>query len=299
MAELGKYLTAALGAGALMLPAAAAANSSTATSANDSDSSAGVASAAPGSDNRVKQMLAGDSEPQPRPESHVTLYTGYFRVNSGFSNRFVTGSFVDLYPGETGLHADLVYVDREENGAYGALGMSHRIGGLGRLKLMVGTSTGDQNILPDLTLHAGLETKPAEGLIVRPSVTYRHFRHGGSHIEPSAQLAYYFGGGSGGYYVAQADGGLTFTNSGKTGWSLSGGLTSVRSNGLRIGFAARTGHMAYDTLFGAEVRSSFWGGGPNLGYRFLSGHELFVRADFTRNEHYSVTGALVGLKLPL
>lgn len=298
MAEFGKYLTAAVGAGALMLPAGVAANNSTATSAHDSASSANT-SAAPGSDNRVKQALAVESDTQPRPESHVTLYSGYFGVDSGFSNRFITGSFVDLYPGETGLHADFAYVDREENSVYGSFGLSHRIGGLGRLKVMVGTSTGDQNILPDLTLHAGLELKPAEGLIARPSVTYRHFRHGGSHIDPRAQLAYYFGGGRGGYYVAQADGGLTFTNGGQTGWSLSGGLTSVRSNGLRIGFAARTGYMAYDTLFGAEVRSNFWGGGPNIGYRFLSGHELFVRGDFTRNEHYSVTGALVGLKLPL
>lgn len=294
MAEHGKFLTVAIGAGALLLP--------TGVVASTSDSSASTASSAIATqaiDNRVKKALAVDSDPEPRPESHLTLYSGYFGVDSGFSNRFVTGSFVDLYPGETGLHADMVYVDREENAAYGAFGLSHRIAGFGRLKLMVGTSTGDQNILPDLSLQADLEFKPAEGLIVRPSVTYRHFRRGGSQIEPSAQLAYYFGGGSGGYLVAQADGGLTFTDTGKTGWSVSGGLTSVRSSGLRVGFSARTGYMAYDTLFGAEVRSNFWGGGPNIGYRFRSGHELFVRGDFTRNDHYSVTGALVGFKLPL
>lgn len=326
MTKLGKHLTVTFGVGALLLPTSVAASTSAAATASESSAIAtsesseaatsessesatseaaveqnSTEAAGPGNDNSVRQLVVDDPFLEPAPESHATLYTGFLGVDSGFTDRFVVGSFVDLYPGDTGFHADLVYVNREENGAYGAFGLSRRIAGFGRLKLMVGTSTGSQNILPDLSLHAGMEFKPARGLIARPSVTYRHFRHGGSHVEPSVQLAYYFGGGggTGGYFVAQTDGGLTFTNGGETGWSLSGGLTSVRSNGLRLGFAARAGYMAYDTFLGGEVRSHFWGGGPNIGYRFLSGHELFVRGEFTRNEHFSVTGALIGFKTPL
>lgn len=292
MAKVGKHLCAAVGVGAFLLPASVSANTPEASS-TDSSTAAVATQVVAGtrSSNRVAEI--------PRPESHATIYSGYYGVDAGFSDRLVGGAFVDLYPGATGFHADMVYVDREENAAYGAFGLSRAIAGLGRLKLMVGTSTGNQNILPELSLHAGLEVRPAKGLILRPGVTYRRFRHGGSHVAPDLQLAYYFGGSRDGFFVAQADAGLTVTNTGKTGWSLSGGLTNVRSNGLRLGFAARTGYMAYDTLFGSEIRSRFYGGGPTVAYRFLGGQELFVRSDYTHNKHYSVTGAIVGLKIPL
>ena len=243
--------------------------------------------------------LLTDKLAGPMPESQVTTYAGYYAANNGYRDRLVTGAFANWYLGETGLHADVLYINREQNAGYAALGVSHRFEGLGIVKLMAGTSTGNQDILPDTFLSAGLEVQPAKNLIVRPSVAYRHFRRGSSQINPTTQVAYYFGGGSAGYFVAQGDAELFFNNGGKTGWSLGAGLSSVRSNGLRFGFAAHRGFMAYDSILGSEVRATSYGGGPNIGYRFLSGHELFVRADYTHTRSYNVSGAIVGFKLPL
>ncbi|MBA3526953.1 MAG: hypothetical protein H0T82_08555 [Sphingomonas sp.] len=237
--------------------------------------------------------------PVPRPESQVTLYSGYYSASDGFTDRFFAGGFLDRYFGSTGVHADVVYVNREENAAYGALGLSQRINGLGRLKLMAGTSTGNRSILPKLSLHAGLELSLTKDTIVRPSVTYRRFRNDRSHIAPEVQIAHYFGGNAAGYYVAQVDAGLSLTNTDNTGWSLGGGLTNVRKDGLRLGLAGRSGRMAYDSLLGSEIDSRFYGGGPNVGYRFLGGQEIFVRGDVTRNKFYTVTGAFIGFKTAL
>lgn len=234
--------------------------------------------------------------PAPQPESQLTVYSGYYSASDGYADRFVAGGFYDHHSGGTGLHADVVYVNREENAAYGALGVSHRIDGLGRIKVMAGTSTDNFSILPELSLHVGLEANATKDLIVRPSVTYRRFRNDRSHVAPELQLAYYFGGNADGYYVAQADGGLTLTDTNDTGWSLGGGLTNVRKDGLRLGFAARTGRMVYDSVLGTEVDSRFWGGGPSIGYRFAGGQEVFVRGDVTRNDFYTVAGAFVGFK---
>ncbi|MDQ3479290.1 MAG: hypothetical protein M3438_09050, partial [Pseudomonadota bacterium] len=110
------------------------------------------------------------------------------------------------------------------------------------------------------------------------------------------QIAHYFGGNAAGYYIAQVDAGLSLTNTDNTGWSLGGGLTNVR---LRLGFAGRSGRMAYDSLLGSEIDSRFYGGGPNVGYRFLGGQEIFVRGDVTRNKFYTVTGAFIGFKTAL
>jgi hypothetical protein len=296
MTHFIKSLCAAAGAGFILLPAGARANAPSTGSAGTSS----IAQAIPRAN--AGQLLDNSLTFEGNRlalESHATLYTGYYGASSGYSDRFVTGAFVDIYPGATGIHADILYVDREQNAGFASLGISHEIAGIGRLKVMAGTSTGNQNVLPDLSLQAVLEVQPAQGLILRPAVSYRHFRHGASQIAPSVQIAHYFGGGSGGYFVAQADAGLTFTNTGRTGWSIAAGLTNVRSNGLRMGLAVRTGYMSYDSLVGTEVRSRLYGGGPNIGYRFLSGHELFVRSDVTRNKYYTVTGAIVGFKVPL
>lgn len=237
--------------------------------------------------------------PVPLPESQLTLYSGYYSASDGYHNRYFGGAFMDRYVGQTGIHADVVYVDREDNAAYGALGLSHRIDGLGRFKLVAGTSTGNQSILPKLSLHAALEVSASKDLIIRPSLTYRRFRNDRSQVAPELQLAYYFGGNASGYYVAQLDAGLSFTNTDNTGWSLGGGVTNVRKDGLRLGWAGRTGRMAYDSLLGSEIDSRFYGGGPNVGYRFLGGQEIFIRGDVTKNEFYTVTGAFVGFKTKL
>lgn len=233
------------------------------------------------------------------PESQITTYAGYYNASDGYADRYVAGSFMDWQFGATGVHADLLYVDREQNAAYGALGVSQQIEGFGRIKVMAGTSSHDQDIVPRLFLSAGLDLQPARQLIVRPSVAYRSFRGGRSQVNPSMQFAHYFGGDANGYLVAQADGALFINNTGNTGWSVGGGITQVRTSGWRFGAAIHRGYMTYDAITGTNVHSYTFGGGPNVGYRFASGHELFFRSDLTKTRFYTVSGAIVGLKLPL
>ena len=233
------------------------------------------------------------------PESHLTTYAGYYHASDGYADRYIGGAFMDSQLGTTGLHADILYVDREENAAYGAFGLSQLIEGFGRVKLMAGTSTHKQNIVPKLFLSAGIEVHPATQVIVRSAVAYRKFDHGRSQINPSLQFARYFGGDAVGYFVAQADGSLFINNTGKTGWSVGGGVTHVRTNGWRFGAALHRGYMTYDAVTGTNIHSYTYGGGPNIGFRFSGGKEVFFRSDLTRTRFYTVSGAIVGFKLAL
>ncbi len=299
MTQLFRYICLAAGAGLAIAPSAALASGS-----GSNSTSASVASSGAEANSAAVQFPSAAPVLLPMPalsglESHMTAYSGFYQASDGYADRFVTGIFTDLYQGDTGFHSDVLYVDREQNAGYAAFGVSHGVLGLGRVKLMAGTSTGNQNILPNLYLSGELELQPLKGLIARPSVTYRHFRDGGSQIAPSLQVAQYISAGSAGTFVVQADGSAFFTKNGKTGWSLGGGITNVRSNGLRFGVAAHGGFMAYDSVLGTDVRSKFYGGGPNIGYRFHSGYEIFIRGDITTNKYYTVSGALVGLKIPL
>lgn len=233
--------------------------------------------------------------------SVATLYSGYYSTSGGYSDRFVVGTFGDLYSGAAGYHFDLAHLDREQNAQYGAVGLSYALSDKARAKVMVGSSTRNDNILPSLFLLGSVQFKPADKWVVTPQLIYRRYRQGGQEIAPSIQAAHYFNlaGDSGGYYVAQGDAGLSFTSGGNTGWSGGAGLTSLRKSGLNLGANVRAGHMAYDSIIGTGVRSNFVGGGVSVGHRIGKSHELYVRADYSHTRFYDVTGAMLGLKIKL
>jgi hypothetical protein len=234
-------------------------------------------------------------------ESSATLYGGYNIANNGFADRWVMGSFANFYMGSTGFHSDIVYVNREQNAAFAALGLSQALSDRTRIRFMAGSSTHNADIFPSLFLQGSAELKPSDGLILNPSVTYRLYRKGGSEVAPAVQLARYFKipGDGGGYYVAQGDVGLSFNSSHRAGWTAGAGLSTVRKSGLTLGAGARLGHMAYDGGTGTGVRSTFGNGNATVGYRFGKGQEIFVRGDVTRSKFYTVAGAMVGYKVPL
>jgi hypothetical protein len=234
-------------------------------------------------------------------ESSATLYGGAFGASNGVANRWVIGSYANLYREGTGFHSDVVYVNREDNAFFGAFGLSRPIGQRTRARIMVGSSTINRDILPNRFVQASLMFKPSKGLVITPALTYRHYRNGGRELAPGAQLARYFDikGDTGGYYVAQADGGLSFNNSGRRGWTAGAGLTTVRKSGLTLGLAARTGYSAYESEMGFGVTSRNYGGAATVGYRLGRGYEMFVRGDVTKTRSFTVSGAIVGLKIPL
>lgn len=233
--------------------------------------------------------------------STATLYSGYYHASKGYAPRAVVGSFGDLYSGSTGIHFDLAYLDREQKAGFGAAGLSFDLGQGSRLKMMAGSSTANDNILPSLFLMSSLQFKPRDKWVVTPQLVYRRYRSGGSEIAPSIQAAHYFNMGDAkrGYFVAQGDAGLSFTTGRNTGWSAGAGLTSVRANGLTFGANVRAGYMAYDSIIGSDVRSSFYGGGATIGHRLSSRYDLYVRGDVTHTRFYTVSGAMLGLKVKL
>lgn len=245
-------------------------------------------------------LAASPAFAAPEP-SVATLYSGYYKADRGYTDRRVVGTFGDLYSGAAGIHFDLAYLDREQNAGFGAVGLSYALSDTARAKVMVGSSTDNDNILPSLFLLGSLQLKPADKWVVTPQIVYRRYRMGGKEIAPSVQAAHYFNlaGDAGGYYVAQADAGLSFTSGGNTGWSGGAGLTTIRNSGLSLGANVRGGHMAYDSIVGTGVRSNFWGVGGSVGQRLGKGHEVYLRGDYSHTKFYDVTGAMLGLKIKL
>lgn len=231
-------------------------------------------------------------------ESTSTFYVGHYAADNGYEDRTVYGNFTNYYLGDTGLHLDAVYADREENAGFLAIGASQRLSEGLRAKLMLGTSTKNFSILPKHYISGELEIKPAAGLIVRPSVTYRKYRTGGWDVSNTLGVAKYMDTDPNGYLVAQADGTLSL-NADDHGYRLGGGLTAVRKSGLRFGASGAFGKGAYETALGLPVRDKFWSAGANVGYRFQSKHEVFVRADYTDTRFYDVKGVMAGIKFPI
>lgn len=238
-------------------------------------------------------------------ESTTTTYVGAYNVSNGYENRTVVGNFTNLYTGNFGFHTDVAYVNREENGLFGAVGASLALNDAVRIKAMGGTSTGDVTILPSTFLTGSVQLKPAKGLVITPDVTLRKYRTGGREVSTGVQVAKYFNiaGDTGGYYVAQADGGLSFIkDTDKDGWRLGLGLTAVRNSGLSLGINGNVGYMAYDVVAtgGAlPVRSKTKGVGASIGYKVAGNTEVFVRGSIADTKFYTVTGGMLGLKFGL
>lgn len=240
------------------------------------------------------QQERGDAQ-----RSNASIYLGYANVDEGFDDRVYAGAFVNAYSGDIGVHGDVVLVEREESAAFGSVGVSFSIAEGVRPRLTAGTSTDNDSILPELFLSAALEVRPAQGWIVTPSLSYRDFRSGGEELAPSVEVARYFNiaGDSGGYYVAQLRGRVSFNSSDEDGYSISGGLQTVRSNGLSFGATVEFGKITYDSVVGIGVRTDLFAVRPNVGYRFSDRHEIFLRGEYADTDFYTVSGLLVGLKL--
>jgi hypothetical protein len=233
------------------------------------------------------------------PESNATVYAGHADVSNGFDNRDFAGAFLNSYQGNLGVHADFAYVDREDNGFYGAFGASYQVTDTLRPKLMYGTSSHNDNILPEHYVSASVEYKPGtDGWVITPGVAYRKYRSGGEEIQPSLDVVKYtnFGGDTGGYYAVQGRVTGSFNDSDENGWSVGGGVQSVRNNGLTLGLNAEFGHMTYDSVIGIGVATDYWAVRPSIGYRVTKNHEVFVRGEYADTDFYTVKGAMIGVK---
>lgn len=250
-------------------------------------------------------ILVMQASPGLAQQSSASAYAGALSVDSGFDDRYFTGGYIDHYlDSGLGVHAEASGVAREEDAGFFAGGLSYALNDRLRPQIMAGTSTDNDDILPELYLRGSLEihSDPEQGIVATPSITYRDYRNGTDEVVPGLSAAIYlppFADGS--YVVAQALGMVMFVDPGSnTGYEIGGGA-SLNKPGLgSFGLVVTGGEMAYDSVLATNapsINNDFVTFRPNIGL-FLSGDvELFVRGEYTHTDFYDIVGGLAGLKI--
>jgi hypothetical protein len=233
--------------------------------------------------------------------SNLMAYAGRLALSRGYHDRTYAGFFYNQYLNGVGLHADVVTVSRESDSTFGAVGVSWDVASNIRPKIMFGTSTDNRDIHPDQYVSFQVQVRSASDsrTIVTPSLTYRHFRTGAQEVMPGVDAVYYFSlpGDQEGYYVAQAGANLSISpHNSADGYTIGGGLQTVRSSGLSFGGYVEGGRLVYDALIGSGVKTQFYSVRPSVGLRLNPTWELFARGEYTHTDFYEIKGGLVGVK---
>lgn len=250
----------------------------------------------------VLALLASATAAAAQEQSAVNIYAGSASVDEGFDDRDFIGAYLSLFADGVGFHADVSSVWREEDATFGAVGVSWDATETLRPLVMIGTSTENLNIMPEVYASAQLRYKPAaaQGWVLTPRLTYRSYRSGGEELQPALDVVRYLPpADASGYWVVQAGGALSLNSSDENGYSVSGGVQTVRANGLSAGVAAEAGKMTYDSLLGIGVESEFWAVRPSIGYRITPKHEIYLRGEIAETDFYNLQGVLLGVKLGL
>ena len=233
--------------------------------------------------------------------SNVSVYAGALSVDEGLDDRQFAGAFVNIYDGDVGLHGDFLYVDREEDAAYGAFGISFRPFECVRPKFTIGTSTDNNNILPEFATSLSVQIKPEEGSgwVITPGLLYREYRSGTSETRPSLEVVKYFSLpiDKNGYYVAQGRLSASVSDSNTQRYAIAGGLQTVRSDGMTYGLTVEGGWLDRDPLVGNGATSRYYALRPSVAFRFLQGRELFLRGEYADTDAYTVVGATIGVRI--
>lgn len=230
--------------------------------------------------------------------SSAYVYGGTSIPTDGYHDRYFVGAFANIFSGDVGIHADAVYVDREQRAAFAAIGGSVDLGGV-RPKVMIGTSTDNRNILPELYALGEVRVRAGQ-TIITPALAYRRYRTGAKEYTPALDVAHYFHltGDPNGYYAAQARVAYS-AHAGKDAPSFGAGITTVRSSGVSLGVYAEAGRLAYSSMPGVAIDSRFWSVRPSLGMRLSQGVEIVLRGEYSHNDYYDTRGALLGVRLNL
>jgi YaiO family outer membrane protein len=241
------------------------------------------------------------------PQSDVMVYGGYSHPTEGFSDRAYAGFFYNQYlENGLGVHLDGTYVDREEDGALGVIGMSAPLGVGVRAKVAVGASTDVNSILPKFVVRAELPVKLGS-TVITPEYSYREYRTDITDHNIALNVARYFNivADAGGYYVAQGRVAHSIVNEFKNTTSGSIGLTAVRKNGIQVGISGEYGELAYSTIvegvgiIAPGVESDFFAIRPSLSVPLSQRVDFVARGEFSHNDFYESTGVMLGIKLKL
>lgn len=272
--------------GLLSSPAAAQENSA-------ASPLAAVPATAPSAQDRIAAPLVSD----------VTILGGALGVDSGIKDRIFGGVVVNYYSGDLGLHADVQAIDREEDGVFGAVGASFSLGDHLRPRVMIGTSTNNDFILPTLYLSGEVQYFPVVGgsTIITPSVAYRRYADESDELLPALDVVQYFNipGDKGGYYAARVRGLVSITSAADNGYGIGAGIQTVRNSGFSAGLYGEAGRLVYDTRVGIDAASNYYVLRPSAGIRIGKRNELFIRGEYADTGFYKISGGLIGLKFGL
>jgi hypothetical protein len=237
-----------------------------------------------------------------REKNHILAYVAMLDPNGSLQTRTYAGAFVNLYnENNVGLHADVVHVEREEDATFFSVGVSVPVSRHVRPRLMLGSSTNNQNILPDVYAGLSVEIRPGEqsGWIVTPGIAWRHYRSGLSETIGTLGVTRYFNvpWDRNGYYAVQASVAASVSDRDSVRASLNAGLQTVRRSGVIIGFNAEGGSLVSDAVHGADYQGRYFALRPNLAVP-IGGHlQLITRGEYVDTELYDAVGGLAGIKV--
>ncbi len=234
----------------------------------------------------------------------IQVSGGAYAVDSGFSDRAFVALQGSLYDESGfGVHVDTSHVQREEEAVFFAAGLSYAISPSVRAKLMAGTSSDNDGILPELYINgsATVDFGPQAGLVLVPELIYRSYRNGVEEVQGQATINKYFAPfQDGSYLVGSVSGSVNYVTPGdNVGWEAGASLLHVRPRYMSMGLGAVAGSSAYDNQLGTAsigVRNDYVGVRPSASMYLSPDVEVFVRGEYLWTDFYDLAGGFAGIK---
>ncbi len=243
----------------------------------------------------------------PAPSSmhgDVTVSGGAYGVDSGFSDRAFVSLMGSVYDDSgIGFHADVNRSMREEDANFVAVGASYAATSKARIKVMAGTSSSNEEILPELYVNGSViyDMGPEAGVVLIPELVYRKYRSGVEEVQAYASINKYFPAfKDGSYVIGTVQGSVNHVSPGDNiGWETSVDVTHVRPYYMSYGIGAVAGSSAYDNLLAVgnvSVRNDYYGVKPHVSMYLSKDVEVFARAEFIWTDFYTLAGGYAGVK---
>lgn len=242
--------------------------------------------------------------PAPTLRGDFQAIGGAYAVDSGYADRAFMGLQGSLYD-ETGfgVHFDAVHVQREEDAAFVAVGASYAVTPGTRLKLMLGSSSDNLEVQPELYVNgsATLDFGPQSGVVVTPEIIYRSYRNGVDEVQAQANVSKYFSPfADGSYLVGSINGSVNHVSPGDNiGWEAGAGVIYVRPRTMSVGLSGVVGSSAYDNQLGLAsvgVRNDYAAVRPSVSMYLSPDVEVFARAEYLWTDFYDLAGGYAGIK---
>jgi hypothetical protein len=230
----------------------------------------------------------------------ATALSGYDFVSNGYHDQTFVSLIGNTYLDHgIGLHSEVTNVNREDTGALILGGISGNRDA-GSIKVMIGTSTNVQSILPQFygRISSELRSDPSTGWIINPAYTIRAYRRGLAEQTAELRLVKYVAAGPSSSVILELIGREGFLAPGPQ-WipSVLAGITFSNYKRYSVGVAVEAGKAEYNALVGVgSVNEPFVALRPSVSVYVGDRTELFVRGDYTHRTSYESFGALAGVK---